>query len=526
MWSRHFAALACFATILAIFFDPFVQNLIHSSVQTVADPSQTAYLTNSSFYSATGYASYYVGEDDAGQDTNRELDFVQLYHGARTLIVAEPVVDPILKSNVYSALLDTNSRQQWSIPEYTCPSGACSWAAVPTLVAAYQCADISTHITKSCTVTDTQGEVNCTVSVPSGVSLSYISNYTDQELMSVSEASVLSLNASSAIVLASVQYLAAIESLTTEPAQFKNLTETSGFTATECIVQLCVQHVAANVFDNDYQPVTIMEDWHAATADSVQQEASGDGPWCQLVSSAGPEPGLPQDLPTDLKINDEWYWFLQTPAVSSSEDGANGTSSQTYAMSKKAYRGLLQFLTQLFSGTAQVKNSHLAFEATEFGPYYPQYATADVMQAIFSGSMSGCTSPDKRLECAMNNTAKALTKSFRDSNYLSQGPEAAKTHTGDVIVQRTFIHIEWAWLTVPILIWCLGVVVWLGTARKTSRAKVMLWRHNLLPLLFMNNEFDDEKVGSDTATRSQTYVKRAGQIMTRLRVTREKAEFR
>ena len=51
---RHIALLGCFATILAVGFDPFVQNLIRYYPVSVPDAEQTANIANTSMFTALG----------------------------------------------------------------------------------------------------------------------------------------------------------------------------------------------------------------------------------------------------------------------------------------------------------------------------------------------------------------------------------------------------------------------------------------------------------------------------------------
>ena len=58
---RHFAVLSCSAVILALGFDPFVQNLVHYQQKMVVDSSKTALVANASTYSAYGFQYVLAG---------------------------------------------------------------------------------------------------------------------------------------------------------------------------------------------------------------------------------------------------------------------------------------------------------------------------------------------------------------------------------------------------------------------------------------------------------------------------------
>lgn len=58
---RHFAVWSCLAVILALGYDPFVQNLVHYQQKMVVDSSKTAFVANSSIYNAYGFQYVLTG---------------------------------------------------------------------------------------------------------------------------------------------------------------------------------------------------------------------------------------------------------------------------------------------------------------------------------------------------------------------------------------------------------------------------------------------------------------------------------
>ncbi|KAF7178912.1 hypothetical protein CNMCM7691_007736 [Aspergillus felis] len=93
----HFAVWGSLAIILAHAFDPFVQNPIHYYPNLVVDPSQNAFLSNSTRYETAGLL---------GRAASR--------------------VDPVLKANVYSSLFNADLSKPWAIPQYLCSSSNCT----------------------------------------------------------------------------------------------------------------------------------------------------------------------------------------------------------------------------------------------------------------------------------------------------------------------------------------------------------------------------------------------------------------
>ncbi|RHZ60216.1 DUF3176 domain-containing protein [Aspergillus thermomutatus] len=90
----HFAVWGSVAVILAVAFDPCVQNLIRYYPDWIYDPGQQALLANSSTYTTYGVmvnTSYYT-------------------------------IDGALKMNIYNALFNLDESQPWAVPRYICSS--------------------------------------------------------------------------------------------------------------------------------------------------------------------------------------------------------------------------------------------------------------------------------------------------------------------------------------------------------------------------------------------------------------------
>ncbi|KAJ5504971.1 hypothetical protein N7463_007845 [Penicillium fimorum] len=119
---RNLAVLGGLATILAIGFDPFIQNLVHYVPGSVEDPSEVSLLGRTSVYSMIGPL---IGGD--------------LFY-----------VDPTLKSNVYGALLNLNSAQTWGVPQYTCTTGNCTWDAMTSLGVRALCSNVTLDLKTNC----------------------------------------------------------------------------------------------------------------------------------------------------------------------------------------------------------------------------------------------------------------------------------------------------------------------------------------------------------------------------------------
>ncbi|KAJ5958152.1 uncharacterized protein N7479_005302 [Penicillium vulpinum] len=120
--ARHFAVLGSGAIILAIAFDPFVQNLMHYYPKLVPDASGTAIVSSNTKYDALG----------------PPLDAGMFY------------VDPAMKANIYNSLFNSDSSKPWSTPRYTCSSGNCTWDPIATLEMRASCTDITDRLKTEC----------------------------------------------------------------------------------------------------------------------------------------------------------------------------------------------------------------------------------------------------------------------------------------------------------------------------------------------------------------------------------------
>ena len=78
-----------------------------------------------------------------------------------------------------------------------------------------------------------------------------------------------------------------------------------------------------------------------------------------------------------------------------------------------------------------------------------------------------CPGAHNHLTCVAHNVLLAMTKSSRDCIYITNGPLDADMLIGDTIVAATNITIDWAWLSLSLLIWTLSVVSWLLTILQT-----------------------------------------------------------
>jgi hypothetical protein len=172
------------------------------------------------------------------------------------------------------------------------------------------------------------------------------------------------------------------------------------------------------------------------------------------------------------------------------ELGASPT--QNFSLHVTAGAAIDYFLKTTFNG---------GFDEDAFASYYApsrmDYAGSDVIEALATGNVSGCShdAVDK-FNCSMHNVAAAISKSFRDSAYISAGsdPDKAQMAAGRVMRSMTYVAVQWQWIVLPVLVWLLGVVTLIGTVWKTRRAGAPKWRNDPLPLLFLYREDKNDGV--------------------------------
>ncbi|KAH6689792.1 hypothetical protein F5X68DRAFT_230399 [Plectosphaerella plurivora] len=143
--ASHLAVLGGLASLLALAYGPYVQNLI---------------VTKIDYFEAL--------------DQRAEISFSHLMNtGAINGMLGD---SPTVKAAVGTALLDASN--DWVVPPHHCPTGECFWEGYYTLAACTRCADITDRLEKTCAPyepagIDTPATGGCNISLPSGLSTFY-----------------------------------------------------------------------------------------------------------------------------------------------------------------------------------------------------------------------------------------------------------------------------------------------------------------------------------------------------------------
>ena len=140
---RHFAAVGAIAGILALGFDPFIQNLVQFSTKYGVDVKQSH-------------------QDPAQSDISFSTEW---NFAGQELLTYQ-------KSSIGSALY-SEGKNAFMIPQYTCTSGNCTWYGYTTLAVKWKCADLTPKLNQSClnANADPVYGAPCDWSLPNGMSL-------------------------------------------------------------------------------------------------------------------------------------------------------------------------------------------------------------------------------------------------------------------------------------------------------------------------------------------------------------------
>lgn len=362
-----------------------------------------------------------------------------------------------------------------------CPTGNCTWDPVASLSVRALCSNVTSSIKKTCERLENSGGPydNCTVSLPNGTSAYYADGYK-------TEAIALQVQSSSQPIVytnATLPVIQRIEAVVASAEEGQNIAsdirDDPIYVATECSLEPIVRSVKAYVNSSVYNETTLAEWSEVKVWYDEQYSSNGYSLLPNWNQSLGIHPG------------------------------------QNFTLFPKSHATIRLFMKSLFSGKAQTSMMQLAF--VPIGDQYgSSYATADVIEAFMYGNVTGCAdTKNDRFGCAMRNVADAMSKSFRDQAYIDNGREANMA-VGHTQVNVIIIQVRWQWLTLPLLVWLLSAVTWLGTEWKTHRGKLQKWSDNPLPLLFLYRGGEDSRSDEVQGLSGQAYERRAKSIHAQL----------
>ncbi|OQE05885.1 hypothetical protein PENVUL_c021G08489 [Penicillium vulpinum] len=357
IWSlraKHFAVLGSLAVILALAIDPFTQNLIHYYSNLVTDVSQIATVSTSFVYDVTG---------------------LTIHPGAAWY------VDPIFKANIYNSLLNNDKTKPWSIPQYTCGTGNCTWDPIAALELSSSCTNVTDQLKFVC-YDDKEfiskfGAPNCSVNLlGSTTSASFVLNQSHGYPVSVAYVKSNNALAYKSTNHYTTQMIAPDGLLLEGPFELGR----TKWQAMECALMPTVRSFRTSVTNGIYHEETLAI-WKNLTPILQGSDYSFNPPW-------RPNMGIEHN--------------------------------QSFLLSVLSIQAMEGFFKNIFTGRAELTSQYgMIFSSYGGG----SYAGTDIIQAISHDNITGCNvNTAEKLGCVMENVAAAASKTFRDSAATDDGP--------------------------------------------------------------------------------------------------------
>lgn len=187
-------------------------------------------------------------------------------------------------------------------------------------------------------------------------------------------------------------------------------------------------------------------------------------------------------LDTYMKLDDSDTGVIRPPW--GPDKGIQPGDDNTFGVSSDVLIGMLedQYPERILTGnvTADDGGTGLLF-------------TSDQLQNIYFANVSALetcpfTSPGRKdpFSCAINAVADAYTRTIRNAGYVANGTASLEgLAVGETLVTRTFIRVEWPWITLHVVVWLLTAVGWTGTVWRTKSLGIPFWRSNPMAIVYM-----------------------------------------
>jgi hypothetical protein len=170
--------------------------------------------------------------------------------------------------------------------------------------------------------------------------------------------------------------------------------------------------------------------------------------------------------------------------------------NKEFVIAKRSLKAIRLFFQSFFSGEAQLNPQGFMPDSNS-----SIYANQDLIQLLTLANITDCSGGmAKKMHCAMDNVAAAMTKAIRDTPSRANLSTIA---TGHAMTSMTHVSIHWQWIVLPILVWLLGLVTLLGTIWKTRKAMVPTWKNETMPLISLYRNGHNEKPKSDEVSETE-----------------------
>jgi hypothetical protein len=474
------ATVGAIAVILALGFDAFIQNLVHYDAVYADDASRFNQIVSTPIFDYRGS----FGE-----------------------------LDPMSKGAI-SAGLHSMDPLSFRVPVYVCDTGNCTWADYPTLAVGVHCMELTSELTQTCsngTSVDPVKGAACDRSLPNGVHLG-----SDGKTL-------LAMNTSR------------------EAIHYRNYTN-----------PLAVVRTIAS-FGNEYVNVSaLVSASERVLFPAVKTYFSAVGQWCTTPWYANHSedtslPVGPLNMPdfyfesmVGLYENYTYVaadnnslnagYFLR-PLRSAGQNLDTGFPDE-YRMSNQAVVSLQKYLKELLQGFIRANEDDTYVSIAELNGG----GSSDALSVIYDPyqGFSGCryvpnywgefSDTNTNVQCALESISTALTVMMRNAQNITviSGDQVVVLYgfdKGMTIAPITKLNVTWYWIILPIVIWLCSVTMLIGTAVKTNKAKVHLWRTNPLTMVFLTlGREERHEVGQLGGLTEDGLIKRAENIKVRLMV--------
>jgi hypothetical protein len=477
--ARHFATVGAIAVILALGFDPFIQNLVH-------------------------YDTVYA--DDA---SSNQIVSTPVFDYRGTFGELDPTTKGAISAGLYS--MDPPS---FRVPVYVCETGNCTWADYPSLAVGVHCVDLTSQLTQTCsngTNIDPVMGAACDWSLPNGVHLG-----TDGRI-------VLAMNTSQQAIHYTnyTNPLAVIQTIAAFSSEYVNAS--AAVSASECVMFPAVKKYFSAVGQWYTTP------WYANHSDDY--------------TAIGPLSTPDYYFENTIDMYEEYTYvaadnnsvsagyFLDPPNTLQLSSVVGGFASG-YRMSNQAAVSLQKYLKDLLQGFVHANGTDRYTTVAELnggGSSDPLSVIIDPSQgfstckyvANYWGEFSDTNT---NVQCALDSIATSLTVMMRNAQNLTviPGDQAISYFgfdKGTTIAPITQVNVTWFWIILPIVIWICSIAMLIGTAIKTKKSKVHLWRTNPLAMVFLTLGRDERNEVSQHGGLSEAgLIQRAENIKVKLTV--------
>jgi hypothetical protein len=398
-------------------------------------------------------------------------------------------VELAMKANILAGIFATDPFGDWSVPNYYCPSGNCTWIGHSSLGICSKCADLSSQLSITCnTKNKTYG---CDVTLPNGFALGGPERSRQHLLAASTDNSPLVYGNYSA-PLAVIQVIAAYDTLPVNTSASIN--------AIECAIIPCViNYTESYLYSSPYN----------------NQDGFLGVPFFEIVES----------------VNDNYSFSTSAspwngPIISTR---AGGDQDIDFQISQPAYLTLSHYLQALFNGYVTTNGISKLYESdNKTRPV--QGDVTDVMQSLYTPFNGGCydifSHPiNDSAACSIQYAAWAMTTAVRN-NYWNSSALGLNTYftVGNTTSPELILIVSWPWI-IPIgLLWVFCALFSLYTIWRTHRAGINGMALNPLTFLFLSLEVNGQPVPPWWRSGSEM-EKVAAHLPVRLKVTDRKASL-